>query len=52
VIDKSNTSQGVPYIKDIPVIGWAFKNKVVRDARKELLMFVSPRIVLNAPAAI
>ena len=52
VLDKSNTSSGVPFLKDIPILGWAFKNKIVKDNRKELLMFVSPRIILNAPAAI
>ena len=52
VVDKSQTSGGVPFVKDIPVIGWAFKNRVNKDNRKELLMFVTPTIVRNAPDAI
>ncbi|MCH2171169.1 type IV pilus secretin PilQ [Myxococcota bacterium] len=51
VIDRSDTSQGVPLLKDVPGLGWAFKNKIIKDNRKELLMFVSPRIVMTAPDA-
>ncbi|GEM_PF-570530 len=44
-ITKSNTQSRIPYLHRIPVIGNAFKNNQVRDSRKELLVFVTPRIV-------
>lgn len=44
-ITKSNTQSRIPYLHRIPVIGNAFKNNAVRDSRKELLVFVTPRIV-------
>ena len=36
---------GIPYLHRIPVIGNMFKSKSITDARKELLIFVTPRIV-------
>jgi len=44
-ITKANTSSRIPYLHRIPVIGNAFKNNSVTDSRKELLVFVTPRIV-------
>ncbi len=44
-ITKSKTQSRVPYLHRIPVIGNAFKNNSVTDNRKELLVFVTPRIV-------
>ena len=44
-ITKSKTSSRVPYLHRIPVIGNAFKSNSVIDSRKELLVFVTPRIV-------
>ena len=36
---------GVPWLKDIPVLGWLFKNQITRDSRQELLVFITPRVV-------
>jgi len=47
VVDKSETESRVPYFHKIPLLGAAFKNHEVRDIRKELLVFVTPRIVVN-----
>ena len=44
-INKSKTQTRVPYLHRIPVIGNAFKSNQVTDQRKELLVFVTPRIV-------
>ena len=37
----------MPYLDKIPILGNAFKNNEIRDIRKELLIFVTPRIVVN-----
>jgi len=42
-INKSEA--GVPWLKDIPLIGWLFKNKKKQKAVNELLIFITPRIV-------
>jgi type IV pilus assembly protein PilQ len=44
-ITKSERMSRVPYLHRIPIIGVAFRNKSVTDARKELLVFVTPRVV-------
>jgi type IV pilus assembly protein PilQ len=46
-IDKTTRESRVPYLHRIPVIGAAFKSKEISDNRKELLIFVTPRIVVN-----
>ena len=40
----------VPFFGDIPVIGLLFQRRRVRDARNELLIFLTPRIVNRAEA--
>jgi type IV pilus secretin PilQ/predicted competence protein len=44
-ITKSQRQTRVPYLHRIPVIGNMFKNNELTDQRKELLVFVTPRIV-------
>jgi type IV pilus assembly protein PilQ len=44
-IIKSKRQSRVPYLWRIPIIGNAFKSNEITDARKELLVFVTPRIV-------
>jgi type IV pilus assembly protein PilQ len=36
---------GIPYLRAIPVLGWAFKNRSTTDNRQELLVFITPRSV-------
>lgn len=47
VVRKADRQTRVPYLHAIPILGNAFKNKEIRDARQELLVFVTPRIVQN-----
>ncbi len=42
---RSDTVNKVPFLGDIPVIGNAFKNKISRTMKAELLIFVTPKIV-------
>jgi type IV pilus assembly protein PilQ len=44
-IIKSERQSRVPYLHRLPVIGNMFKSNSVTDSRKELLVFVTPRIV-------
>ena len=39
---------GIPALSDIPYLGWMFKNKSVRDAQSELLIFITPRIISSS----
>jgi len=49
-VEKTLTQSRVPYLHRIPLLGAAFRNKVVSDNRKELLIFVTPRIVVQPGA--
>jgi general secretion pathway protein D len=43
--DVSETDEGIPYLKDIPVLGHAFKANSRARAQKNLLIFLTPRII-------
>ena len=50
-IEKTTTESRVPYLHQIPLVGAAFRTRKVFDSRKELLIFVTPRIVVNPALA-
>ena len=41
----NETMSGVPWLSKIPVLGWLFKYKTVSNAKRELLIFVTPKII-------
>ncbi len=43
--DETSTDEGVPWLKDIPVLGWLFKSNTTTKEKTELLIFITPRIV-------
>ncbi|MCR4300796.1 MAG: type IV pilus secretin PilQ [Sulfuricaulis sp.] len=43
--DEIKTVTQVPFFGDIPILGWLFKNKEVKDNKTELLIFLTPRIL-------
>jgi type IV pilus assembly protein PilQ len=45
IVDKSDRQSRVPYLHSIPLIGAAFRSDEHSESRKELLIFVTPRIV-------
>ncbi len=38
---------GIPYLRSIPVLGWAFRNHSDKDERQELLVFITPKTVVG-----
>ena len=46
-IAKAASYSQVPYIHRIPILGSLFKSKRLKDERKELLIFVTPRILAD-----
>jgi type IV pilus assembly protein PilQ len=36
---------GVPWLKDIPLLGWAFKSDSKSDNMEEVLIFITPHIL-------
>ena len=45
--ENSNTIKKVPLLGDIPVVGNLFKSRARSEARRELLIFITPRIMDN-----
>ncbi|MCQ8116193.1 type IV pilus secretin PilQ [Methylomonas rosea] len=41
----------VPWVSDLPVIGWMFKKSVKNDTKKELLVFITPKVVKESMTA-
>lgn len=43
--ETSESLRGIPWFSRIPLLGWLFRNTDTRDQRRELLIFITPRIV-------
>jgi type IV pilus assembly protein PilQ len=43
--DISDSTQKVPLLGDVPVVGWLFKNNVKSDTKSELMIFITPKIM-------
>ena len=41
----TNNNDGIPYLKDIPVLGWAFKHDLKQNESSELLIFITPKVL-------
>ncbi|RME18074.1 MAG: type IV pilus secretin PilQ [Bdellovibrio sp.] len=48
--DTTRTDNGVPGLKDIPILGWLFKGRENSRVKNELLLFLTPRILKNQEA--
>ena len=39
-----DSESGVPYLKDVPILGWLFKNRRWQKDFEELMVFITPRL--------
>jgi type IV pilus assembly protein PilQ len=44
-IEKDNAEDSIPLFGKIPLLGWLFKRQTKDDIRKDLLIFISPKII-------
>lgn len=50
---KNETQSGVPFLKDIPLIGWLFRTPYAPTSSKnELIIFLTPRIINQEEAGL
>jgi type IV pilus assembly protein PilQ len=49
--ENQEAMQGIPWLMQIPVLGWLFKNRETIDTKTELLIFITPTIIHQAQAA-
>jgi type IV pilus assembly protein PilQ len=47
ITNNQSGSTGVPFLSKLPILGWLFRNKTQQDSNKELLIFITPRIIRN-----
>ncbi len=43
--DKTDSVSGIPYLMDVPFLGWLFKRTEEREDISELLVFITPRVM-------
>jgi type IV pilus assembly protein PilQ len=41
----SSTKTGIPVLQSMPLIGWFFRNTSTEDDKRELIIFVTPRLI-------
>ncbi|MEW6616180.1 MAG: type IV pilus secretin PilQ [Thermodesulfobacteriota bacterium] len=46
---QTDAISGVPFLSNIPILGWLFKSKYKKDEVTELLIFLTPTIVKQKP---
>jgi type IV pilus assembly protein PilQ len=42
---KLDGTSGIPWLKDIPVLGWLFKGEGKSESMEEVLIFITPTII-------
>jgi type IV pilus assembly protein PilQ len=45
VDSDTEDNKGVPFLSDIPLIGWLFKSNTKTKSKTELLIFITPKII-------
>jgi len=50
--DEENTEEGVPLLKDIPIIGYLFKRTSKTIEKQDLIIFVTPHIIAKKVEAV
>jgi len=46
VDNDTDTDTGIPFLSDIPLLGWLFKSNSKQKTKTELLIFITPKVVL------
>lgn len=49
-LDESESNTRVPFLGDLPYVGFLFKQKTKREVRTELIIMITPRVVDDALA--
>lgn len=51
--EENTLESGIPFLKDLPIIGWLFKNGYnPTERRNELLIFITPRVINQEEAGL
>lgn len=47
-VDHTRTINRIPFFSSLPIIGWLFSDRLEKNTRKEILIFVTPKIIKQA----
>lgn len=50
--DSQISNEGLVWLKDLPVVGALFRNKSFKGSRTELVIFITPRLLTDAPDSV
>jgi type IV pilus assembly protein PilQ len=42
---QTRTKTGIPVLQDIPLLGWFFRNTNIENAKRDLMIFVTPTLI-------
>ena len=42
--------QGVPWLSKIPILGWLFKTESINKSRRQLMVFITPKVIRSEEA--
>ncbi len=48
---KENTVDRIPFLGSLPVVGYLFSHKREHDEKRELLIFITPKIITSNPVS-
>ena len=49
--EETNTENKIPVLGDVPVLGNLFKSQTKESEKRELLIFVTPKVITDRVAA-
>lgn len=49
--DIAQTVSTVPWVSDLPLIGWMFKKTIKNETKRELLVFITPKVIKDSSVA-
>ena len=48
----NNDERGIPWLSKVPVLGWLFKNDLTETERRELVIFLTAKVLSNGQAGV
>ena len=51
--ERTENHEGIPFLKDVPLIGWAFRSPYnPQMAKNEMIIFITPRVINQEEAGL
>jgi type IV pilus assembly protein PilQ len=50
-MEESNQENKIPLLGDVPVVGNLFKNRTKEAVKREMLIFITPKVITDRSAS-